>query len=211
MKKETMQSLTPEMVLQSVLELRKELKISSETTEKILAESEAKTRKIIAESTAETEKLLKEVGKQIKETNTMVNGIGKSNGDMAEEAIYNVLDQDKKFAGIKFKKIRKNIPIVSEELETLTEIDLLMENGDTIAIIEIKYKVKKKYIMELITTKLKNFRKYFPFYKNHKIIFGVGGMSFDKEAIKEATAKGIGIIKVVGNKIEYQTKHLKIY
>jgi hypothetical protein len=37
-KKETIQSLTPEMVLQSVLELRKELKISSETTDKILAE-----------------------------------------------------------------------------------------------------------------------------------------------------------------------------
>jgi hypothetical protein len=40
---------------------------------------------------------------------------------------------------------------------------------------------------------------------------GVGGMSFYKDAIEKAKQKGIGIIKVVGDKVEYYTENVKKY
>ena len=86
-----------------------------------------------------------------------------------------------------------------------------MLNGDTIAIIEIKYKLDRRDVQELVTGKLRNFRQYFPNYKNHKIILGAGGMGFDDDAIKEAKKKGIVIIKVVGDKVEFHTEGIKEY
>jgi len=48
-------------------------------------------------------------------------------------------------------------------------------------------------------------------FSDYKIILGVGGMSFEDEAITAAKEKGIGIIKVVGDKLEYQTENIKMY
>jgi len=39
----------------------------------------------------------------------------------------------------------------------------------------------------------------------HRILLGIGGMSFDDDAIKEAEEYGVGIIKVIGDKVEYHT------
>jgi hypothetical protein len=39
----------------------------------------------------------------------------------------------------------------------------------------------------------------------------VGGISFDKNAIDTAKAKGIGIIKVIGDKVELYTEGIKTY
>ena len=36
-------------------------------------------------------------------------------------------------------------------------------------------------------------------------------MSFENDALIAAKEKGIGIIKVVGDKVEYQTKRIRIY
>ena len=72
-------------------------------------------------------------------------------------------------------------------------------------------KVDKKDVRELITKKLHYFKQYFPLDIDYKIILGVGGMSFDDEAIEEAKRNGVGIIKVVGDKIEYHTEGIKTY
>jgi hypothetical protein len=236
MKKETMQSITPEMVLQSVLELRKELKISSETTEKILAESTAETKKILAESETETRKIIAELSaaadkrdieadkrtaeidkrfaeteKLIKETNLMVNGIGKSNGAVAEETIYNALKYNMIYGGIEFDDILRNVKRDSKKQNLQGEFDAVLKNGDTLAIIETKYRVRKDDVNVLVNKKVEDFRKLFPKYRDYKILLGIGGMSFDEEAIKEANTNGVGIIKVVGEKVEFQTTDIKVY
>jgi hypothetical protein len=153
----------------------------------------------------------KEISKQIDKLSKNIGGIDRSNGLMAEEAIYNSLSRDNIFANIKFDYIRKNIQLQSEDHRTLGELDILMVNGDTIAIIETKYKVEKKDLNKMLRSKLPYFREVFPKYNNHKIILGIGGMSFDKEVEDIAKENGVGIIKIVGDKIEYYTEGIKIY
>jgi hypothetical protein len=63
----------------------------------------------------------------------------------------------------------------------------------------------------VIDKKLSYFRQYNPKFNNYKVLLGIGGMSFENEAIIEANKKGIGIIKIVGDKVEYQTENVKIY
>jgi len=72
--------------------------------------------------------------------------------------------------------------------------------------------VEKGDITELFTKEVADkFRILFPNYKNYKIVLGIGGMSFDDDAIEEAKRNGVGIIKVVGDKVEYHTEGIKIY
>ena len=86
-----------------------------------------------------------------------------------------------------------------------------MVNGDTIALIETKYKVEKKDVNKMLTDKLPYFKQYFPKFSNHKILLGIGGMSFEDNAEQEANDNGIGIIKIVGDTVEFYTEGIKVY
>jgi hypothetical protein len=194
---------TFEMVWQALMENREQIKELAEdrkATDKQIKEND----RLLKEKFAETDRLIKENSKQI-------GGISNSNGKMAEEMIYNALDKDKTFANVKFDYLRKNVPIQSEAFETKTELDILLVNGDTISIIETKYKVEKSDVIDVIDKKLNYFRQYNPKFNDYKVLLGIGGMSFENEAITAAKEKGIGIIKVVGDKVEYQTENVKIY
>ena len=160
---------------------------------------------------AEMREQQRKTDKKMAKLSENIGGIDRSNGLFAEETIFNVLEKDKTFCGIKFDYIEKNIQIQSENLRTLSEVDLLMVNGDHIAIIETKYKVENKDITKLITKQLKDFRACYPKYKNHKILLGIGGLSFEKNAMEKAQDNGIGIIKIVGDKLEFHTEKIKMY
>jgi hypothetical protein len=153
---------------------------------------------------------MKDLRDAIKETNKNIGGIGESNGAMAEELIYNSLKQSMVFAGIQFYDIG-SLKKDNTALKLERQYDIVLTNGDTIAIIEAKFKVRKKDVIELATEKLNDFRKLYPMYNNYKIVLGIGGLSFEKYSIEEAKENGIGIIKIVGDKIEFHTEGIKIF
>jgi hypothetical protein len=207
MAKEKEKTYTFDMVWKMFAESDKRADKRSAELKKQMAETE----KFIKELSAEADKRNAETNKQFQAMQKEIGGIGESNGAMTEEMIYNVLEKDKTFAGIKFDYIRKNVPIQTEDLRTLTELDILMVNGNTISIIEAKYKVEKKDVTELVKNKLSDFRQCYPKYSDYKILLGVGGMSFTNKALEVAKKQGIGIIKVVGDKVEYNTNNITIY
>ena len=175
-----------------------------------LVQSFEKSNAVAEKRNAELVEQQKETDRMIKELSKNIRGISLSNGMMAEEAIYNVLEKEMTFGGMKFDAIRKNLQIVSG-IDTKTELDVLMVNGDTVAIIEAKYKVDKDDLAELFTKQLKYFRQYYTDYSNHKVILGIGGMSFEEGVIQSANKKGVGIIKIVGDKLEFHTDKIKMY
>jgi hypothetical protein len=188
-----------------------------EKTEKYTFEMVWQTLQDLGEKMKETDRQMKETDRQMKETDIRiknitkeVGGIGESNGAMAQEAIFHILDKDKTFAGISFDEVIPKVPVLNG-FKTEADIDALMLNGDSIALIEIKYKVDTKDVKKLVFDTLDKFKENFPKYSNHKILLGVGGMSFDDEAITEAKNNGVGIIKVVGDKVEYHTEGIRIY
>ncbi|MCL2038921.1 MAG: hypothetical protein FWG85_00655 [Bacteroidetes bacterium] len=212
---------TPEIILQMFAETDEKIK---EVSEQIKKNSDAADRR-----SAETDKQIKEVSEQIKknsdaadkrsaetdkkikELTRNIGGIAEGNGKMAEQMIYNSLERDMKFAGIEFYYIERNKKRKIKLLNLEGEYDIVLTNGDTIGIIETKYQVRKKDILKLITTQLENFRKLFKEYENYNIILGVGGIFFDAEAEKEAKAKGIAVIKVTTENVEYFTEGIRIY
>ncbi|MCL1947774.1 MAG: hypothetical protein FWF51_11610, partial [Chitinivibrionia bacterium] len=88
---------------------------------------------------------------------------------------------------------------------------VVMYNGDTIALIEVKYKVRKDHIVDLTTDQIKIFKKLFPQYAKFNFYLGIAGLSFEDGIEKEALQQGIGILKPKGENVEIIDDNLKVY
>ena len=90
------------------------------------------------------------------------------------------------------------------------ELDLILVNGKSIAIFEVKYKVREKHI-EQVKKKVKTFRKKFPEYQNHKVFLGLASMFFDDEVQKKCIENGIAVVKQVGDTLVIHDEKLKTF
>ncbi len=84
-------------------------------------------------------------------------------------------------------------------------------NSEVVALIEVKHRVEKRDVNELLHNKLKLAKEYHPKLKDYKIVLGIGGGSFEADAMEIAKENGIGIIKAVGDKVEYHMEGIKVY
>ncbi|MCL2038879.1 MAG: hypothetical protein FWG85_00440 [Bacteroidetes bacterium] len=187
----------------------------SAETDRFLSEKFAETDRFLSEKFAETDRFLSEkfaeTDKKIKELARNIGGISDSNGLAAEQMIYNSLEKDMKFAGIEFHYIETNKHKKIKSLNLEGEFDIVLTNCDTISLIETKHRVRIQDVIKLATEQVNNFRKLFSEYAKYKIILGIGGASFDKDAIKEAKEYGIGVIQIINDKVECWTGGIMIY
>jgi len=190
----------------------------------MLAESSVKhDRDIqeIREIQKETERILKETSLQMQETDRkmkevsrQLGGMGNTNGQFAEEFFYNTLEKTKSFAGIRFdqisNKFARNI-VMPDKTEKRAQFDIVLLNGDSLALIEAKYKAEKEDVEEMIEKKLPNFRFLYPEYAEYKVYLGIGSLVLREQIIQEAKKLGIGLMQQNGDAVEYQTKWVRVY
>ena len=84
-------------------------------------------------------------------------------GSITEEYFFNCLIEKPVLGGVKYDKVRRNISGVG--LKSEDEFDIVMYNGDSIALIECKNKAHKNDLMKLIEKKAANFKDVFPNFK----------------------------------------------
>ena len=132
-------------------------------------------------------------------------GITLNRGREVEDNLFYAISQSMTFAGVKFDVIDRNKQINDENLKTLTDFDIIMINGDSVALIEVKADVESRDVRDLIGRKKRIFRERLKMFDNHKLYLGIGGELFDNDAIEEAKANGVGVIRVVGEKVEFFT------
>jgi hypothetical protein len=163
----------------------------------------------LRESQKETDRLIKELSKNI-------GGISNSNGSFAEEYFLNSLCRKMEFAGIHFNKVtgggqyggKIEMPDGSVRED---EFDIVMLNGNSVAIIEIKYKAKSSDVEDLANRKVNDFRILNPAYKNFNIYLGLGSLSFDNYVVNKAKECGVGLLKQIGETVESETKWIRAY
>jgi len=151
-----------------------------------------------------------ELAESQKEMQRQLGGIGNSNGEFAENFFYSSLQQKIELGGVKFDHIEKN---VKGRFRNLTdEFDIVLYNGDSIGILEVKNNVKSSNIKQLMTTKLQNFKTLYPGYADAKIYLGIAGFTFENEAVKtEAKAAGFVVLEVQGDHHEADTSNMRAY
>jgi hypothetical protein len=114
---------------------------------------------------------------KFKELNRQLADSGFRNGDAAETYFFNSLEETKKLGGVQYDEITKNIKQKRHRIED--EYDIFLENGSSVGIIEVKYKVNKSHIQKLKDQKVAKFRVLFPDYSDYKLYIGIAGFSYE--------------------------------
>lgn len=194
-------------------ERRMERKKEAEERKKEMEERKKENR----ESKKEMRELKKTVNEYIaegrrerKKLNQQLGGISNSNGEMAETYFYNAFKKHKVFAQEQYDTIKRNRKLVNGEHDA--EFDIILFNGKSVALIEVKYTAKPDNIsVRKIISRVEAFKILFPAYKNHNIYLGVAAMSFRKGMEQRLHRNGIATIRQLGKKIVVYDKEMKSF
>jgi len=172
---------------------------------------------LVAKTTEQVDKTIQQMAKSDEKFADMreeLGNIGHNNGLVAEEIVYHSLAKDMVFAGIKFETVdhgtvrsRK----LSDGKKVKGEYDVLLYNGTSVAIIEVKHRVGRDALTRLVEVQLPRFRQIFPEYKDCKMYLGLGGMSFEKGIAEEAHRQGIATLTLSGDAVEIDDKDVKAW
>ncbi len=160
----------------------------------------------LRESQAQTDEQIKETSEQMKRTEKLVkaltqniSGVNKSIGLEAEEFFYSSLKRNPTIANIKFDYIYQNS---KRDLKGQTqEIDILLENGSSVGVVEVKNRVSQNSIDQLDNI-MERFDYFHPIYKEYKVIGALAGKIFPKHLQEQALKKGYSVITQQGDQIE---------
>jgi len=197
-----------------IAENRQETDRQREEDRRFLTENLAETRRILQDNDRALTEKFEKLGITVKDINSNVVGIGKSNGEYAEDYFYNSLKNKMEFAGVHFDDISTDFKLLRKTTDGRRiedQFDIVMLNGEAVAIIEIKYKARKDDPKQIVNQKVSNFRFLFPDYAKLKIYLGLAAFTFEESAEKEAKELGIGLLRQVGETVEYETKWVRAY
>ena len=167
--------------------------------------------RFLTEKLAETNIQLKEMSadfdRRMKKFEEMNGGLSNNQGMFAEEYFFNSFENGKQnFFGEKFDSIRKNVM----GTEYNDEYDILLINGKSIAIVEVKFRARDKDVANVLK-KANSFRINYPKYQNHRVYLGLAALTFDKGIEDDCKDNGIAVEKQVGDTIVINDDHLKVF
>ena len=183
------------------------LQMQTATPESIWAIMQ-ETNAILEKTAKRQEEINEDYNRRMKQMEKTMGGWGNNLGQFAEDYFFNSFEKGQKnFFGENFDEIEKNIK--GFETGFKDEYDILLINGKSIGIIEVKFKAHHETDIPKILRKVETFRKNFPKYKDHTIYLGLASMSFYPELEQECVNEGIAVIKQVGDSVVINDKHLK--
>ena len=159
----------------------------------------------------ENEKKYKE---EMSEMRKEIGGIGESNGKYSESYFFDFLSDTSQFGGKVYDEVEKGVrrtQKMPDGKKLKTEFDVVLYNKDSIALVEVKYRVRKDDVKYLIEKQVDNFKRIYPFYTNYVFYLGIAGMSFEEDAERDALINGVGILRPKGENVEVIDGHLRAY
>ena len=163
----------------------------------------------IKEMFAETDKKFDRLEIMIDKTREQIGGISRSNGEFCEEYFINCFKENPIFMGEKYDRVLEYVrPYPNAVIDD--EYDLVLHNGTTVVLIEMKYKAAMTDIGKMFS-KLESYRANYPMNKNYKIYLCLASFRFSKNIREKADEKGIVLIQQKGDKNEVITKNIKTW
>jgi len=152
-----------------------------------------KTSRELSAQQAETDALVKRIAK-------MVGGISNNQGDVAEEFFYNSLKDRFDLAGVHYDSIEKNVLKSIKDVQD--EFDIVMVNGEDVAIIEVKYKAHDRDLDKLLNKKYPNFKILYPQYKDYKHHLVLATFHINENLKERALEEGVIVLQRKGDIVE---------
>jgi hypothetical protein len=148
----------------------------------------------------ETDKKFQETDKQIKELKKIIFGIGENQGHATEDFFYNGFDATRNVSGIIYDYVERNRK--RHKGAKQGEYDILLVNGNTLLVVEVKFKLHPDTVAKFATEKLPLFRELFPEYAGYTVYAGVAGMSIPSDTLNIARKYGLLVFTQSGQEIQ---------
>ena len=99
----------------------------------------------------ETGQLMKETGLRMKETDRKIGELSNRFGELAEHLVAPSIHQKFNELGFHFERFSDYTKIFDPDtFQTIAEVDILLENSESVVVVEVKAKPKEKHISEQI-------------------------------------------------------------
>jgi hypothetical protein len=197
------------------------MKERSEENERLIKERSEENERLIKERSEENERLIKEwsdkiwgdFSEKLKKTERLVDRIGKQIGDvnnkfgrLSEEMVAPSLKRVFNELGFHINdRVSQNIEIFdTDNGNKLTEIDMLLENGESVIAVEIKTNPKEKHI-EHHVNRLKILRAKMDAKNDSRRIYGaIAGAVFDRQVKEQTVAAGLYAVVQSGDTMKIE-------
>ena len=156
---------------------------------------------------AQNEKERIELRQSLKSIGQKLGSIGMNNGDFAEELFYTSLKENPVLGDQKYDTVLHNV----YDPNGSAEYDILMHNGESTAIVEVKYKARIPDIYDLLGKKTTAFRKGFTGLRHHKLYLGLASTIISEELIGAAREAGIFLLGQKGQSYEVINENVRSF
>lgn len=146
----------------------------------------------------ETDRQIEETNRQIKQVNQKLGELGNRLGEFVEGLIKPAVVRLFQERGIAVDKVTRDIEVNKPALGLAMQIDLLVVNGDTCVLIEVKSHLSQDDVDEHIE-QMKKFKPLFPEYSDKKAFGAVAGMVIAGNVAKYAYRQGFFVIAQRGD------------
>ena len=171
------------------------------------AKRQEKRNAELVELRAQNEKERIELRQSLKSIGQKLGSIGMNNGDFAEELFYTSLKENPVLGDQKYDIVLHNV----YDPNGSAEYDILMHNGESTAIVEVKYKARIPDIYDLLGKKTTAFRKGFTGLRHHKLYLGLASTIISEELIGEAREAGIFLLGQKGQSYEVVNENVRSF
>jgi len=201
---------TDEHMRQAIDELRDMFKKTDEQIKKT-NEQIKKTDEQLKKTDEELRKMFEKSDERLKKTDrrldrvaAQLGGIAKNQGDVAEEFFVNSLKETLRIGEMNFDLMLTNVGLKAGKIHD--EFDMLLVNGNSVAIIEVKYKVHPNDL-DLLPKKIEHL-KQMPQYEKYHVYAGFAGFFVPDDVLTEAKRRGYFILQRKGDLIVSHTDRL---
>ena len=152
------------------------------------------------EQMKKTDEQMKKTDEQMKKTDERMGYLSNRFGELAEHLVAPKIHERFNELGYHFSEVAKGgLRIDGEDGKTKAEIDLLLQNGNTVMAVEVKSKPKVKHIEEHIK-RLEILREYRRKINDNRQVEGaIAGAVFGSEEKKATIEAGLYVIEQSGD------------
>jgi hypothetical protein len=159
------------------------------------------TSREIQEMNRETDRKFRETGRLLDRTTRMVGDLSNKFGELSEYLIVPNMTAKFNNLGFAFTKAGRNIVYRGPGGKLLTEVDVLLENGDVVMIVEIKSDLTENHITHHLN-RMEKLRVYGDAHRDGRKLMGAVASPIMRPNIKSlAYATGFYVIEQSGDTV----------
>ena len=169
----------------------------------------AKTDAQMAENAAQMAKTDKEINKLLRSTKELHSNVRNEAEACEQRFVASLRRQKLVIAGVTFDEIYSNHR--KDRKNEHIELDGLLVNGDSIAILEVKKRLHLNDVEKVRDNLIGRFRKLYPEHQNKRLMVLVAGENINKDAAAAALAAGFIVLSFKARRLQMQDEQLRYY